>query len=266
VFDCKGKVALVTGASAGLGVEFAKQLAKRGADVILVARRKDRLEQLAQQIESSGSQKAYVLEADLAKPGAAKEIRSFVENKKLAVDILVNNAGFGTYGPFIEQSCERELEEISLNVSTLVALCHEFAPDMVKRKGGAVINVSSIAGFQPVGYMAVYAATKAFVLSFTEALWAELKPLGVRVLAVCPGPVETEFHEVAGNKKSGSMETVEHCVRMSMAALDAENSHVVTGGISNFLLTALGRVATRSFAAETSARIMKPASKPNAER
>jgi len=263
VFECKGKVALVTGASAGIGVEFAKQLSQRGSDVILVARRKDRLEQLAEQIEKESKQKAYVLEADLAKPDAAKQVRAFVQSKQLQVDILVNNAGFGTYGPFIEQSCDREMEEISLNVSALVALCHEFVPSMVERKSGAVINVSSIAGFQPVGYMAVYGGTKAFVLSFSEALWAELKPLGVRVLAVCPGPVETEFHDVAGNKKSATRETVEHCVRMSMDALDGENSHVVTGGVSNFFLTAIGRVVTRGFAAETSARIMKPVNKQN---
>ncbi len=258
MFDYTGKTALITGASAGIGEEFARQLASRGANVILVARRKAKLEALAKELMQSGKCQAYVLEADLAKQSVAKEIRNFVQANNLKVDILVNNAGFGTVGPFIDQSAERELEEIAVNVVSLVALCHEFVSDMTRRGHGAVLNISSVAGFQPLGYMAVYGATKAFVLSFSEALWAELKPYNVRVLAVCPGPVATEFFQVAGNKPRGQTETTEHCVKMALDALDKGRSYVITGGLQNNVLSKFSRFTTREFAAATAARLLKP--------
>lgn len=256
-FDYSNKTALITGASAGIGVEFAKQLAARGCSVILVARRKDRLEELASKLQV-GNVKAHVCEADLAKPEAVKEIREFVDANNLKVDVLINNAGFGTYGPFLEQQASRELEEVAVNVTSVVALCHEFVPQMARRGHGAVINVSSIAGFQPLGYMAVYGATKAFVLSFSEALWAELSPHKIRVLAVCPGPVSTEFFKVAGNNPTGAIETVEHCVKVALRALDKKRSFVVTGGISNSVMTKVSRFMSRGVAARTGAIVLKP--------
>jgi uncharacterized protein len=259
VFEYSGKTALVTGASAGIGMEFAHQLADRGVNVILVARRKARLEELAAELVARNKDcKAYVFEADLSKPSAVKEIRSFVTSNKLSVDILVNNAGFGTYGPFIEQAAERELEEIAVNCSSLVALCHEFIPDMLRRGRGGVLNVASIAGFQPIAYMAVYGATKAFVLSFSEALWAELKPNNVRVVAVCPGPVSTEFFSIAGNKPTGQVETPTHCVSMALDALDHGRSHVITGGVQNLVLSNVSRFLSRELAAQAAAIALKP--------
>lgn len=256
-FDYTGKTALITGASAGIGVEFAEQLSARGSTVVLVARRKDRLEELASKLQTA-DRRAYVCEADLSKPEAAKEIRAFVDANNLKIDILVNNAGFGTYGPFLEQTAKRELEEVAVNVSAVVALCHEFIPIMAKRGHGAVINVASVAGFQPLGFMAVYAATKAFVLSFSEALWAELSPHKIRVLAVCPGPVETEFFKVAGNSARGAMETPAHCVKMALRALDKKRSFVVTGGVQNNVLTKVSRFTSRGIAAKAGAIVLKP--------
>jgi short-subunit dehydrogenase len=256
-FDYSGKTALITGASAGIGVEFAQQLAAKGCTVILVARRKDRLDELASRI-SAGSMKAYVCEADLSKKEAIKEIRSFVDANNLKVDILVNNAGFGTYGPFLEQQAERELEEVAVNITSVVALCHEFIPPMAKRGHGAVINVASVAGFQPLGFMAVYAATKAFVLSFSEALWAELSPHKIRVLAVCPGPVQTEFFKIAGSSARGAVETPSHCVAMALHALDKSRSFVVTGGVTNNVLTKFSRFTSRGVAARAGALVLKP--------
>jgi short-subunit dehydrogenase len=258
VFEFPGKTALITGASAGIGKEFAKQLSARRANLILVARRRQRLEELAKELMELNNCQVYVLEADLSKPTIAKEIRAFVKSNNLKVDILVNNAGFGTYGSFIDQSPERELEEIAVNVSSLVALCHEFVPDMTRRGHGAVLNVSSVAGFQPLAYMAVYAATKAFVLSFSEALWAELTPYKVRVLAVCPGPVDTEFFQVAGSSPTGKPETVSHCVQMALAALDKGRSHVVTGGLRNNVLSKVHRFTSREFILRAAAIVLKP--------
>lgn len=256
-FDYTGKTALITGASAGIGVEFAQQMAARGCTVILVARRKDRLDELATKLRE-GNMKAYVFVADLSKPEAVKEIRAFVDANSLRVDVLVNNAGFGTYGPFIEQEAERELEEIAVNIASVVALCHEFVPPMAKRGHGAVINVASVAGFQPLGFMAVYAATKAFVLSFSEALWAELTPHKIRVLAVCPGPVQTEFFKIAGSRARGAVETPAHCVQMALQALDKKRSFVVTGGIANSVLTKVSRFTSRGVAARAGALALKP--------
>ncbi|MDR3612019.1 MAG: SDR family oxidoreductase [Candidatus Obscuribacterales bacterium] len=256
-FDYTGKTALVTGASAGIGVEFAQQLAARGCTVVLVARRKDRLDELASKL-LEGNMKAFVCEADLSKVEAVKEIRSFVDANNLKVDILVNNAGFGTYGPFLEQNAERELEEVAVNITAVVALCHEFIPLMAKRGHGAVINVASVAGFQPLGFMAVYAATKAFVLSFSEALWAELTPHRIRVLAVCPGPVQTEFFKIAGSRAKGAVETPSHCVQMALHALDKKRSFVVTGGIANSVLTEVSRFTSRGVAARAGALALKP--------
>lgn len=188
--------ALVTGASAGLGEEFARQLAARGTSLVLVARRRERLEELADEL--SDRVEVEVLPADLGHEDGIATVETRLRRVDAAVDLLVNNAGFGLYGPFVEQDEARIRGLIDLNVGTLVRLTRVALPGMVARGGGAVVNIASTAAFQPDPYGAVYGATKSFVLSFSEAIREEVRGTGVRVLAVCPGATVTEFEEVAG--------------------------------------------------------------------
>jgi len=221
-------VTLITGASAGLGVEFARQLSGRGQRLVLVARRKDRLDTLAKEL---GNARAVAI--DLSKSGAAAKLLADLKAAGEEVDTLINNAGFGLVGRFAELDARRERQMIDLNVGTLTDLCRAVAPSMIKRKGGAILNVASTAAFQPGPNMAVYFATKAYVLSFTEALHEELKPHGVRVSALCPGPTRTEFGEVAGFGGNGlfdrvAMESAE-VVAAGLNGLDRNRAVVVTG-------------------------------------
>src|SRR5579875_424389 len=213
--------ALITGASSGLGEQFAYALARRRYGLVLTARRAERLNAVAETSRKLGAEIATAIPVDLARRDAPREIFQRVQEAKTHVDYLVNNAGFGTNGRFHELRIERELEEIDLNVTALVAMTRLFLPAMVERRAGTIINVASTAAFQAVPYMATYAATKAFVLNFTEALAGELAGTGVRVSALCPGPVRTEFQAVAGQTSE----------RMpSFVYLDAET--VVAQGIA----------------------------------
>lgn len=187
-------VTLVTGASAGLGTEFARLCAGRGEEVVLVARRRDRLEALAAEL----GPKAHVVAADLAMPEAAAALLGEVDRLGLSVGALINNAGFGGGGRFSEQARERQIDMIDLNVRALTELAHRVLPAMLARRSGAILNVASTAAFQPGPGSAVYFATKAYVLSFTEALHEELKGTGVKVSALCPGATATEFGVAAG--------------------------------------------------------------------
>ena len=191
------EIALVTGASSGIGEAFAKRLARDGKQLALVARRGDVLEKLAAEIGSSSGVTAHCFPMDLTKPGAGRQLAAEVDRRGLTVDWLVNNAGFGTAGRIDQLPVEKELEEIQLNVATLVELTGRFTPAMVQRGRGAVVNVASVGAFAPAPYMATYAATKAFVLSFSEAIAAELRTTGVKVLCVCPGFTRTAFQDVA---------------------------------------------------------------------
>jgi short-subunit dehydrogenase len=188
-------IALVTGASSGIGEALAKELAASGYDLVLAARRKERLEEIAGQL----AVKTTVVPVDLAKE--PQRLVAEVEKAGIEVDLLVNNAGFGTHGRFVDLDGEREAEEVRLNCEAVVRLTHAFLPGMVRRGKGGVIVIASTAGFQPLPYEATYSATKAFARTFTEALAAELKGTGVRVLCVNPGPVPTEFQAVAGFKE-----------------------------------------------------------------
>ena len=237
-------VALITGASAGLGVEFARQLSKRGHALVLAARRKDRLEALAAEL---GNARAIAI--DLSEPDAAAKLVSGLDDAGEQVDILVNNAGFGLIGRFVKREPERLREMIDLNVGTLTDLCRLIAPRMVERGSGSILNVASTAAFQPGPKMAVYFATKAYVLSFTEALHEELKPAGVHVTCLCPGPTRTEFGEVAGFRGSGLFERVAmespEVVAAGLKGLD-RNKAVVVPGIANKITAASNRFAPRS--------------------
>jgi uncharacterized protein len=238
------KVALVTGASAGLGAEFARQLSKRGHRLVLAARRKDRLEVLAKEL---GDARAVTI--DLSKADAAAKLMADLEAHGETVDLLVNNAGFGLIGRFAELDARRERQMIDLNIGTLADLCRAVAPGMIEQKSGGIINVASTAAFQPGPKMAVYFATKAFVLSLTEALHEELKPHGINVTCLCPGPTRTEFGDIAGFGGNGlfdrvAMESPE-VVKASLRGLD-RNKAVVVPGLVNKLTANSGRFAPRS--------------------
>lgn len=223
-------VALITGASAGLGAEFAHQLSKRGHRLVLAARRKDRLDSLAAELGN-----ARAVEVDLSRQGAAAELMRNLSDAGEAVDLLVNNAGFGLLGRFDEADPKRLRQMVDLNCGALTDLCREVLPAMVERRSGAILNVASTAAFQPGPGIAVYFATKAYVLSLSEALHEEVRRFGVRVTALCPGPTRTEFGEVAGFKGRSfdrfAMDA-DSVVRAGLAALDRNKAVVITGALN----------------------------------
>ena len=238
------KVALVTGASAGLGVEFARQLSKRGHRLVLAARRKERLEELAKEL---GEARAVAI--DLSKTNAATKLMADLAANDEEVELLVNNAGFGLIGRFATADAKRLRQMIDLNVGTLADLCRAVAPGMIERKSGGIVNVASTAAFQPGPNMAVYFATKAFVLSFTEAMHEELKPHGIHVTCLCPGPTRTEFGDVAGFGGNGMFDRVAmespDVVTAGLEGLD-KNRAVVVPGLLNKISANSGRFAPRS--------------------
>ena len=189
---------LVTGASSGIGVEIARQLAARGLGVTLVARRADRLRTLADSLTSSFGVRVEVIAADLAEPDSRSAVADTLDSRGLRVEVLVNNAGVGTFGPVASASRQAEVAIVRIDVEAVVDLCTRFVPGMVSRRSGAILNVASLIAFQPVPFQATYGASKAFVLSFSDALHEELRGTGVTVTAVCPGPVHTEFGESGG--------------------------------------------------------------------
>jgi uncharacterized protein len=194
--------ALITGASSGIGESFAYALAGQNHDLVLLARRENRLNAVAAKARELGAGRTEIIAADLARAGAPLELQARLASASIEIDYLINNAGFGTTGRFDRLPLAREIEEIELNVTALVALTRLFLPPMIQRGSGTIINVASTAAFQSIPYMATYAATKAFVLSFTEAIGAESGSSGVRILALCPGPVRTEFQAVAKNENA----------------------------------------------------------------
>jgi short-subunit dehydrogenase len=195
--------ALITGASGGIGAEIARELARRGHGVLLVARRKPRLEALAEELAGEFGIRAETVSADLAKPASRSRIIGRLTELGLDVDILVNNAGFATGGPFHDADPARELEQVQVLVEAVVVLTSTFLPAMVERGSGAILNVASTAGMQPLPYAAGYSAGKAYVLTFSEALHQEVQGHGVTVTALAPGPVETEFWDIAGWQAAG---------------------------------------------------------------
>ena len=230
------ETALITGASSGIGEEFARQLATRGDDLILVARRRDRLEQLAEQLRTT----THVIECDLASDAA--NLPDEVAKLGVDVDLLVNNAGFGLRGHFAELPAKREAEMIRVNCEAVLTLTHAFLPAMVERRRGGVITVASTAGLQPLPYETTYAASKAFAISFMEALSMELRGTNVRALVVNPGPVKTEWQAVAGYDENTlrmpGMITAEQCVTDSLRAYDRSRRSVIPGRLFPWLMRA----------------------------
>ena len=242
--------ALITGASAGIGKCFAEKLAANGTNLVLVARSGAKLAQLGQKIQEKYKVEVEIIVQDLTELDASTNIFNITQVKKLTIDLLVNNAGFGNYGEFAQTDEEQQIKMLQLNILALVHLTHKYLPLMQMRKMGSIINISSISGFQPIPYFSVYAATKAFVLHFSEALWAENKHYGVRVLAVCPGPTDTNFFAVADLpmdvvKKANSISTPEQVVNDALNSLEKGKSVTVSGGFVNQAIVNISRFLPR---------------------
>jgi short-subunit dehydrogenase len=218
--DFNGKWALVTGASAGIGVALARELAGHGAKLILTARRKDRLDSLAAELSAKGTEVRIVI-ADLNDPAAPRQIYDATEGAGLTVDILINNAGLGQFGEFYKSPVEQELSQVRVNCEAVVRLTRLFLPRMVERRRGWVLIVASTASFQPLPYLNTYAATKVFDRFFAQGLAAEVARFGVKVTALCPGPTESEFSQVANSSKimPGSRQSAEEVASRGIAAL-----------------------------------------------
>lgn len=239
--------ALVTGASSGIGAAFADALAARGTALVLVARSTEILHQSAARLRAEHGVGVDVIGCDLVAEGAVASLCARIDELGVTVDVLVNNAGFATQGRFEEIRADRDRDQVLLNVLAVVELCHALAPSMVARGAGAIINVASMGGFQPAPYLAVYGASKAFVLSFSQALTAELRGRGVRVLALCPGPVDTAFFEVLGSREAaiGQQLSAAAVVEAALAAVDAGRA-VVVPGRRNALTARLVRLLPQS--------------------
>lgn len=251
---------LVTGASAGLGEGFARALAAKGEDLILTARRVDRLEALAAELRAAHRVRVDLFPADLADPAAPAKLLADIAAAGLAVDQLVNNAGFGTQGPFAEGDAAAQVGMIDVNCRALVALTRGVLPQMIARRSGGILNVASTAAFQPSPWFAVYSATKAFVLSFSEAIHEEVKPHGVRVAALCPGPTRTEFASVAGMEESMLFKALasdaDAVVRDGLRAL-AGNQAVLVSGVANALMAESIRFTPRFLARRVAGMLQK---------
>jgi len=249
---------LITGASSGIGEAFAHKLAAQGRNVLLVARSEDKLVTLCNELGRQNSIRAQYVAMDLSAPDAPARLFAEAQQRGLAVDLLINNAGFGAMGDFAKLDHARQLNMIDLNVKALVDLTYRFLAPMRERKQGAIINVASTAGFQPVPFMTVYAATKSFVLNFSEALWEENRPYGVTVMALCPGVTETNFFEAAhGHKPPARVaQTPEEVVDAALRGLAHRKSHVVSGW-SNYLMIEAERLAPRSLITRMAGRMMR---------
>jgi short-subunit dehydrogenase len=265
LYNPMGTTALVTGASSGLGVGFAHELARRGADLVLTARRLDRLEDLAVDLAEKYGTVSTVIPLDLAVPGAVTELVRDLAERDIRVTTLINNAGFGFSGSVVDAPAESVRGQVQVNVAALTELSHALLPGLQSAAlahphGAALVNVASTAAFQPVPQLAVYAASKAYVLSLTEALWYETHGSGLKVTAVCPGPTETEFHAVAGRREPGGRRfmSVDEVMRTAFAALDAPRTppHTVSG-TSNRVLAWLAGTAPRGAVVRATGRLSR---------
>jgi short-subunit dehydrogenase len=253
------KATLITGASSGIGETFARKLAAQGHDVLLVARSEDKLIALCNELGLNHNVRAQYFVADLSQPDAPARLLEETRERNLEIDLLINNAGFGSMGEFGKLDLNRELNMIDLNVRSLVELTHLFLQPMRQRGSGSIINVASTASFQPVPFMATYAATKAFVLSFSEALWEENRAYGVKVMALCPGVTETSFFEASRMKRPPGrvIQTSEQVVDVALRALKRGKSSVISGW-PNRITVESERVVPRSLILRAIGAIMRP--------
>ena len=249
---------LITGSSTGIGAAFARKLATLGRNVLLVARSEDKLITLCNELGRISGVRAQYFALDLTQPDAGAQLFEETEKRQLEIDMLINNAGFGSMGDFANLDLANELKMIDLNVKSLVELTHLFLVPMRERKQGAIINVASTAGFQSVPFMATYAATKAFVLSFSEALWEENRKHGVHVMALCPGVTETNFFE-ASHMDRPPMRTIqspEAVVDAALRGLARRKSSVVSGW-TNLLMIETERFVPRSMVIKLAGKALR---------
>lgn len=261
------KTTLITGASSGIGETFARRLAASGENVLLVARSEEKLASICNELGREHGVNAQYVAMDLTEGGVGARLFEEVGRRGLEVETLINNAGFGSMGDFIQLDLETELKMIDLNIRALVELTHRFLGPMRERRRGAIVNVASTAGFQPVPFMTTYAATKAFVLSFSIGLWEENRPYNVQVMALCPGMTDTNFFE-AGHMDKPPMrlsQTPEQVVETAMRGLKRGKSHIVSGW-SNYLMTESERLVPRSFVARAVGAALRPRYQKNSDK
>lgn len=254
------QTALVTGASSGIGEQFALQMAARGMNLVLSARSEDKLQSLAARLRSQHPGiDVGVIVSDLAIPEGSTALTDRLAGDGTVVDVLVNNAGFGSHNLFVDEDPDNLAREIQLNCSSLVTLTSRLLPGMVERGRGGVLNVASTAGFQPIPTMAVYAATKAFVVSFTEALWAETRKTGVRVVALCPGATETAFFDATGKDfMTSGRQTADEVAAVGLKAFFDGKGPTVVSGTLNRLMASSSRLAPRSVVARIAELRVRP--------
>jgi len=255
----KGKWALVTGASAGIGTALAEQLAAGGANLVLTARRVDRLQKLAAELTSRHGISAEVFAADLTRAEAPAAVHAFTEGKRIEIELLINNAGFGAFGYTHEIEESRLMDMVHVNCGAVVRLTRSYLPRMVTRRSGDILIVASTAAFQPVPFIAAYAATKAFDLIFAEGLAEEVRGFGVRVCALCPGSTSTEFQQVAHqpDRAFRFAETADKVARVGLESLAQGKSSVISGGRNRWMVFG-ERFAPRAFVARMAAKVMGP--------
>lgn len=253
-------VTLITGASSGLGETFARRLAAQRHDLFLVARREDRLKALAGECVRMHGREAQSFAIDLAEPDAGERLMAELNRRGLAVETLINNAGFGARGAFTDLSLDEQKRMVALNCTALMELCHRVLPGMIERKGGKILNVASTAAFQPGPWMAVYYATKAFVLSFSEALHEEVRTHGIRVAALCPGPTRTEFADVAGMHDSELFKRFatdpQQVVTDGLGALELNRAVKVSGALNTLMAQSI-RLTPRALARRIAGGLQK---------
>lgn len=253
-------LALVTGASSGIGEQFARALSAKGYDLILVARRRDRLLSLSEELAKHNTT-TRIVDLDLASASGVTQLCTVIDGIDQPIDLLINNAGVGSYGSFVDLPIQSELKMIDLNIRALVALTHHCLPNMVARKKGAIMQIASTAAFQATPYMATYGATKAFVLQFTEAIARELIDSGVRIVAICPGHTPTEFQERAGVHRRSmrtTSQSAEDLVKEALLALDGCDCHVVVTGTPNKFTSQTQRFLPRRLMSWIVARGFRP--------
>lgn len=258
----QGKWALITGASAGIGVALARELAAGGTNLVLTARRRDRLAGLAGELSSKHGIRTLVCVTDLAQDSGPQEIFAFTEDKGIGIDLLVNNAGFGAYGEFQKMKADRLLEMVRVNVSAVVHLTHLYLPAMIARGSGDILILASTAAFQAVPYITTYAATKSFDLQFAEGLAEEVRQYGVRVCALCPGSTESEFLQVAGQRHHTRRppETARKVAQVGLRALASGKSSVISG-FTNWLGAETVRLAPRRMVTRIAGGMFRPKEK-----
>jgi len=251
-------ITLITGASSGIGEAFARKLAARGHNLLLVARSEDKLITLCNELGRSQRIRAQFVAMDLTDEGAPQRLFEETVKRELQVDFLINNAGFGSMGDFAKLDLDQELRIIDLNIHALVNLTHRFLQPMRDRKSGRIINVASTAAFQPVPFMATYAATKAFVLSFTEALWEENRPYGIRMMALCPGVTDTNFFAASHMQRppARTSQTPDQVVDTALRAFKRGKSSVIYGW-ANLFMAESERALPRKLVLRTVGAIMR---------